>query len=118
MNELRTALTAYSYLPAETLHLLHLFLVHLRTMKNRYKEGRLKEYFNKFHDHNELITEIDSKIDENNEIKNDASPVLNKIRMRKKTLHNQIRTILKGILEAQTHLFTEANIVERNGRYV
>ncbi|MEO0206393.1 MAG: hypothetical protein ABIL22_06945, partial [candidate division WOR-3 bacterium] len=27
-------------------------------------------------------------------------------------------TMLKGILEAQTHLFTEANIVERNGRYV
>ncbi|MGB9721464.1 MAG: endonuclease MutS2 [bacterium] len=118
INELRTALIAYSYLPAETLHLLHLFLIHLRTLKNRHKEGKLKEYFNKFHNHDELIKEIDSKIDENNEIRNDASPALYKIRMRKKTLHNQIRTTLKGILETQTHLFTETNIVERNGRYV
>lgn len=117
-NELSTALGLYSYLPAETLHTLLLFLIHTRTLKNRYRETNLKEYFNKFHNHEQLIEEINSKIDDNKEIKDNASPALYKIRMRKKTLYKQIKTILQEILEKQSHLFTEINIVERNGRYV
>jgi len=117
-NELSTALSVYSYLSAEILRPLCLFLIHLRTLKNRYRESKLKEYFNKFHNHEQLIDEINAKIDENKEIKSDASPILYKIRMRKKTLYNQIKTILKGLLETETYLFTETNIVERNGRYV
>ncbi|MGQ9817070.1 MAG: endonuclease MutS2 [bacterium] len=117
-NELSTALRSYSYLPAETLHTLLLFLIHTRTLKKRYRETRLKEYFNKFHNHDQLIEEINSKIDDNREIKDNASAALYKIRMQKKTLDKQIKTKLKEILEKQSHLFTEINIVERNGRYV
>lgn len=117
-NELSTALTVYSYLSAETLYILSLFLIHTRTLKNRYRETRLKEYFNKFHNHEKLIEEINSKIDENKEIRDDASPTLYKIRMRKKALYRQIKSILQELLETQSHLFTEINIVERNGRYV
>ncbi len=117
-NELSASLTVHSYLPVETLHLLRLFLVHTRTLKNRYRESRLREYFNRFHNHDTLINEINSKIDENKEIKDSASTILHRIRMRKRTLHNQIRTTLKNIIETQTQLFTETNIVERNGRYV
>ncbi len=117
-KELSTALTVYSYLPAETLYILSLFLIHTRTLKNRYRETRLKEYFNKFHNHEKLIEEINLRIDENKEIRDDASTTLYKIRMRKKSLYRQIKTILQGLLENQSHLFTETNIVERNGRYV
>lgn len=111
-------MTLHSYLPIEVFHNLRLFLVHINTLKRRYRNSKLKEYFNRFHNHDGVIEEINSKIDENKEIKDDASPVLYKIRMQKRVVHNQIIEILKGILEANPNLFTEFNIVERNGRYV
>ncbi len=117
-RELSTLLSVHSYLPVETIHLLRLFLIHTRTLKNRYKETRLREYFNKLHAQDGLIDEINARIDDNKEIRDSASPSLNRIRIRKKTLQNQIRSILKHIIETQTHLLTETNIVERNGRYV
>ena len=117
-GELKTLLISQSYLNVDIFHTLRLFLTHLRTLKNRYDKGKLKNYFNQFHNYNDIITEINAKIDDNKEIKNDASPVLYKIRMRKKALYNQIKNELKEILNSAPHLFTELNIVERNGRYV
>uniref|UniRef100_A0A7V1EGX5 Endonuclease MutS2 n=1 Tax=candidate division WOR-3 bacterium TaxID=2052148 RepID=A0A7V1EGX5_UNCW3 len=117
-GELKTLLISQSYLNVDTFHTLRLFLTHLRTFKNRYDKGKLKNYFNRFHNYDDIITEINAKIDDNKEIKNDASPALYKIRMRKRTLYNQIKNELKEILNSASHLFTELNIVERNGRYV
>ncbi|MEO0136256.1 MAG: hypothetical protein ABIL39_01190 [candidate division WOR-3 bacterium] len=117
-NELRRLITLYPYLDIEVLHTLRLFLTHLHTLKVRYTKGRLRDYFNRFHEYDKLIEEINNKIDDNKEIKNEASPVLSKIRMRKQALHNQIYSRLREILTAQPHLFTELNIVERNSRYV
>lgn len=117
-GELKTLITAQSYLPIDIFHTLRLFLTHLRTLRNRYEKGKLKNYFNKFHIYDNIIEEINAKIDDNNEIKNDASPSLYKIRMRKRTLYNQIKNELKELLTSAPHLFTELNIVERNGRYV
>jgi len=117
-GELKTLLNSQSYLHIDILHTLRLFLTHLRTIKNRYDKGKLKNYFNRFHNYGDIITEINAKIDDNKEIKNDASPVLYKIRIRKRTLYNQIKNELKEILNSAPYLFTELNIVERNGRYV
>ncbi|MEO0142264.1 MAG: hypothetical protein ABIL15_02790, partial [candidate division WOR-3 bacterium] len=117
-GELKKLLAVQSHLNVDIFHTLRLFLTHLRTLKNRYEKGRLKNYFNKFHDYNNIIEEINKRIDENKEIKNDASSVLYKIRMRKRTLYNQMKNELKEILTSTPHLFTELNIVERNGRYV
>ncbi len=117
-GELRTLLLTQAYLPIDILHTMRLFLTHLRTLKNRYEKGKLKNYFDRFHNFDDIIEEINKRIDENKEIKNDASPVLFKIRMRKRTLYNHIKNVLKEILTSSSHLFTELNIVERNGRYV
>ncbi|MEO0123878.1 MAG: hypothetical protein ABIL69_07740 [candidate division WOR-3 bacterium] len=117
-GELKTLIIAQSYLPIDIFHTLRLFFIHLRTLRNRYEKGKLQNYFNKFHNYENIIEEINAKIDDNKEIKNDASPVLYKIRTRKRTLYNQIKNELKEILTSTPHLFTELNIVERNGRYV
>lgn len=116
-GELRTQLTVQSYLNIDTIHTLRLFLTHLKTLKNRYEKGKLKNYFNKFHNYNAIIEEINTKIDDNKEVKDDATLSLHKIRLRKRVLYNQIKNELKNLLSTEPHLFTELNIVERNGRY-
>ncbi len=118
MVDFRNLLNIHTYLSVEHLYWLKLFLVHTKTLKCRYQNTRLKSYFNRFHNYDELIEIIDSKIDDNKEIKDQASPLLYKIRMEKRSILNQIKTILKNLLEAHSYLFTELNIVERNQRYV
>jgi len=117
LGELKGMLDIYPYLDVEIITTLKAFLTHIRTLKKRHEKGKLKQYFNKFHDYDEIIEEINSKIDDNKEIKDDASSLLYKIRMRKKALHNQILGILREILASQSYLFTDLNIVVRNGRY-
>jgi DNA mismatch repair protein MutS2 len=57
-------------------------------------------------------------IDQSNQIKDDATPALYKIRQRKKTVNNMIGETLRRILAERSNMFSDQNIVTRNGRYV
>ncbi len=117
-EEFRNSINLYTHLPADTLNLLKLFLISLRTNKNRYRNKKLGEFFNRFHNYEELISEIESRIDGEAQIRDSASLELYKIRMKKKRTINEIKRLLKELLDLRPYLFTELNIVERVGRYV
>jgi len=115
---LKTALGVQSYLSIETICSIKLFLVHTRTLKEKFRKTSIGKYFEGFSDYKSVIDKIDSVIDQHNQIRDDASPELHKIRARKRALHNNIAETLRSLLARSVNMFSDLNIVERNGRYV
>jgi DNA mismatch repair protein MutS2 len=117
-GELRTVLAVHAFLPVDALFSVRLFLIHAGTLRSKYKKSPIREYFAPLHECQDLAHEIGSKIDEDKQIRDNATPALHKIRMRKKTINNRVREILKDLLVSQPHMFTDPNIVIRNNRHV
>lgn len=115
---LRTVAAVQAYISIDNFWSLRDFINHMHTLKNRFRNSPLKEYFIRFGDYGELKAMIDGKIDDDRQVRDTASPNLAKIRSRKRALKEQISHTLRDLLANRAYIFTDMNIVERNGRNV
>lgn len=102
-----------------------LFLLMERDIIKYYRElERLKissrslmKYFQNLHTHRSLLEYIQSKIDEDGQILDDATPVLSKIRKDKSRLDKQLQDKLQKFLTDHSAYLNELVIVQRNDRF-
>ncbi|MCF7930005.1 MAG: endonuclease MutS2 [Acholeplasmataceae bacterium] len=102
-----------------------LFLLMERDIIKYYKElDRLKisarsltPYFQNMHTHRSLLDYIQSKIDEDGQILDDATPELLKIRKEKSRLDKQLQDKLQKFLIDHSAYLNELVIVQRNDRF-
>ena len=102
-----------------------LFLLMERDIIKYYKElDRLKidarsltPYFQNLHTHRSLLEYIQSKIDEDGQILDDATPELLKIRKEKSRLDKQLQDKLQKFLIDHSAYLNELVIVQRNDRF-
>jgi DNA mismatch repair protein MutS2 len=106
------------YLSIEIIVLLKKFLIFTMNLKEFFKKTTIRHFFDNLHSYAELVKEIELIIDEDNQIKDTASRVLQQIRRQKKTLSKKIKQILTALLNKRPSIFTSPNVVERNNRYV
>jgi DNA mismatch repair protein MutS2 len=115
---LTTASTVHAYLSIDNFCSLKDFINHMHTLKNRFRNTAVHEFFAPFGEYGEIRELIEKKIDDDRQIRDNASPALAKIRSRKRGLRDQINRTLKDLLQDRSYLFSDLNIVERNGRHV
>lgn len=115
---IKTLINAHPYLPVEIIFSIKLFLVHTKTLKQKFKKNRLEAYFSGFNEYKEIVEAIERVINQNRQVKDDASVVLQRVRQRRRSLVRQIMEVLNRMIANQPGLFSDANVVERNNRYV
>ncbi len=117
-GSLRTSLAVQSCLSIDNICSVKLFLIHIGTLKEKFKKTSIYKYFDGVGEYRDIIDKIERMIDQSNQIKDDATPTLYKIRQRKKTVNNLIGETLRHILAERSNMFSDQNIVTRNGRFV
>ncbi|HEX7320074.1 MAG TPA: hypothetical protein VF399_06955 [bacterium] len=117
-GSLRTSSAVQSCLSIDNICSVKLFLIHVGTLKEKFKKTSIYKYFDGVGEYRDVIDKIEHMIDQSNQIKDDATPALYKIRQRKKTVNNMIGETLRRILAERSNMFSDQNIVSRNGRYV
>jgi len=115
---LRREVMVVPYLSIETTILLKQFLISTKHLKELFKKTAINHFFADLHAYAELVKEIDTIIDEDNQIKDTASTTLCKIRRQKKAIHKKIKQMLTTLLKKRPSIFTSSIVVERNNRYV
>ena len=104
---------------------IRLFLIMERDILKYYRESvrnkipfrTLQHYFDDLHTHQSLLSYIQSKIDEDGVVLDDATPELLKIRRELSKLDKQLQDKLHRILTDQSAYLNEMVIVIRNNRY-
>jgi DNA mismatch repair protein MutS2 len=104
---------------------IRLFLVMERDILKYYKEIQknkistlsLSEYFSSLHSHERLLEYIQSKIDEDGQILDDATPELLKIRRDLSRFDKNLQDKLQKLLTTYSSYLNEMVIVIRNERY-
>lgn len=115
---LKNELTVLPYLTAEQLIRLKDWFIFIHKLKKRFSKTSIKNYFSKLNDYHYIVDEINANIDDNNQIRDQASEELYSIRTQKKKLKHKIQEKLNNLLSSRSNLFTNTNILQRNGRYV
>jgi len=114
----RNELSVSPYLTEEQLIQLKNWFIFVNGIKKRFFGHYLSNYFNRLHDYNEIIADIDVKIDNSAQIRDNASALLQRIRDEKKKIKINMQAILQRLLMDRPSLFTDSTILQRNGRYV
>ncbi len=114
----RNELAVLPYLTEEQLTKLKNWFIFINGLKKRFSTHHLKNYFNKFHDYHAIVADIEAKIDNNAQVRDNASALLQRIREEKKKVKSNIQETLQKLLMGRPSLFTDSNILQRNGRYV
>jgi DNA mismatch repair protein MutS2 len=76
------------------------------------------KYFNRLHDYQNIVEQIEAHLDESGQIKDNASEELYRVRLQKRKVKNRIHEKLSSLLTMRSNLFTEGYILQRNERYV
>ncbi|MFA5525498.1 MAG: endonuclease MutS2 [Acholeplasmataceae bacterium] len=87
------------------------------TEKNKISLGILLSYFEGIHSHGSLLKYMDSKMDQDGQILDDATPELQHIRRELKKIDKQIQDKLQKLLIDQSNYLNELVIVMRNDRF-
>lgn len=85
--------------------------------KNRIGLGLISEYLSSIHNHESLRIYIESKIDQDGQILDDATPELSRIRRELRKLEKQIQDKLQKLLLDYSTYLNEFVIVMRNDRF-
>jgi DNA mismatch repair protein MutS2 len=115
---LKNELPVLLYLSEELLVRLKDWFIFVRNLKNRFNKPPVKNFFSKLNNYDNIIEEISANIDDDEQIRDKASDELYNIRRHKRKIKNKIRETLNNLLINRSNLFTDTNIVERDGRYV
>ena len=79
---------------------------------------RLVGYFEHIHSHRSIVREIDRAIDTHNEVKDQASPELRKIRQEIRHLEGEQKTVLLRVLKRYSEFSQDDIVTMRDGRMV
>ncbi len=115
---LENELAVLPYLTAEQLVKLKNWFIFIHNIKRKFRTCAIKAYFSKLGNYRDIVSTIEEKIDDNEQILDKASQELSRIRVQKKKLRSQIKQILNTVLMNRQSIFSDLNIVEREGRYV
>ncbi len=108
----------HAYLSIANLCGLKDFISHITSLRKKFTNSPMRDFFNKLGDYNGIKELITAKIDDEQQLRDNASPELFRIRSRKRHLKDEIQHTLKSIIAARDYLFSDLTIVERNGRQV
>ncbi|OGC43589.1 hypothetical protein A2Y85_05610 [candidate division WOR-3 bacterium RBG_13_43_14] len=117
-GELEKELINVIFLNTGQLHKLYNWFVMITGLKRKYRNPPMNRYFNGIADYTNIISELDKCVDQNGEVRDNASVELARIRTRKRKLKNNIHQKLLKLLSERSNIFSDATIVERNNRYV
>src|SRR4030042_1051017 len=79
---------------------------------------RLVNYFDRIHSHRSIVREIDRAIDSHDEVKEQASPELRKIRQEIRHLEGEQKTVLLRVLKRYSEISQDDIVTMRDGRLV
>ena len=115
---LENQLDVLPHLTAGQLIELKNWFIFIHSIKKEFKTSRISIYFNKFGNYHDIVKIIENKIDDSEQISDNASQELFRIRAQKKKVRSQITQTLNDILMNRQSIFSDSNIVEREGRFV
>ena len=115
---LENQLAVLPHLTAGQLIELKNWFIFIHSIKKEFKTSRISIYFNKFGNYHDIVKIIENKIDDSEQISDNASQELFRIRAQKKKVRSQISQTLNDILMNRQSIFSDSNIVEREGRFV
>jgi DNA mismatch repair protein MutS2 len=101
----------------ELVQLRNWFMFVVREKKKR-ASSSVRSYFNKMGNYSRHIEEINKYIDDNSQIKDNATEELYRIRLQVRKVKKRIQDTLNRILIEQQHLYSDTAITIRNGKYV
>jgi DNA mismatch repair protein MutS2 len=111
-------ITTLPFLTVEDIVQLRNWFMFLSQLKKKLGKSSVRKYFNRIGDYYQLIKEIDEKVDENSQIKDNASEDLYRIRLRIRKLNKRVRDVLNKLLMERPHMYTDTTVMFRNGRSV
>ncbi len=117
-GELEQELITILFLDSKQLYSLYIWLTMISSLKRKYTKPPLNRYFSRIADYAGIISEIERCIDQNCDIRDQATAELANIRSKKRRLKNIINQRLMKLLAERSNIFSDATIVERNNRYV
>lgn len=94
------------------------WFISVRSLKKRFSGTSVSKYFNRLHDYQRIAQEIDAYIDENGQMRDNASDELLSVRTQRRRVRNSIQEVLQRILAHRSSVFTDGHILQRNERYV
>jgi len=115
---LREKLAVSAYLPIEDIIKLKYWFNSIGVLKKKFNKSSLREYFIKLGEYSELTDEINRIFDGYDQVRDDASERLLKIRKENKRIKRTIEETLNRILAKRSSLFTDTTIIKRNQRFV
>jgi DNA mismatch repair protein MutS2 len=115
---LENQLAVLPHLTAGQLIELKNWFIFIHSIKKEFKTSGISIYFNKLGNYHNIVKIIEHKIDDSEQISDNASQELFRIRVQKKKVRSQIKQTLNAILMNRQSIFSDSNIVEREGRFV
>lgn len=115
---LENQLAVLPHLTAGQLIELKNWFIFIHSIKKEFKTSEISIYFNEFGNYHDIVKIIENKIDDSEQISDNASQELFRIRAQKKKVRSQIAQTLNDILMNRQSIFSDSNIVEREGRFV
>jgi DNA mismatch repair protein MutS2 len=115
---LENQLAVLPHLTAGQLIELKNWFTFIHSIKKEFKTSGISIYFDKLGNYHDIVKIIEHKIDDSEQISDNASQELFRIRVQKKKVRSQIKQTLNAILMNRQSIFSDSNIVEREGRFV
>jgi DNA mismatch repair protein MutS2 len=115
---LENQLAVLPHLTAGQLIELKNWFIFIHSIKKEFKTSGISIYFDKLGNYHDIVKIIEHKIDDSEQISDNASQELFRIRVQKKKVRSQIKQTLNAILMNRQSIFSDSNIVEREGRFV
>ncbi|KPK70314.1 hypothetical protein AMJ87_09090 [candidate division WOR_3 bacterium SM23_60] len=115
---LREKLNTLPYLAVEDLVRLRNWFMYVNQEKKKRAASSVRKYFNHMGDYQRHVEEINQYIDDNSQIKDNATKELYRIRLQTRRTKKRIQDTLDSLLIERAHVYSDAAIMIRNGKYV
>lgn len=111
-------LNSLPYLAVEELVQLRNWLMFVNKEKKKRASSSVRKYFNQMGDYARPVEEINKYIDDNSQIKDNATEELYRIRLQIRKVKKRVQDTLNSLLMEHAHLYTDNATMIRNGKHV
>jgi DNA mismatch repair protein MutS2 len=117
-GQLTEKLTTLPYLSVEDLVQLRNWFTFVNGEKTKRASSSVGKYFNQMGNYKRHIEEINTYIDDNSQIKDNATETLHRIRLQTRRVKKRMQDTLNKLLIEKQHLYSDTAIMIRNGKHV